>query len=245
MTLLIVFIYSLLIGSFLNVVICRIPSMIEGQNIGIANPRRSFCLSCKTSLGVLELIPVISFLWQKGKCKHCQGKISWQYPLVELVASLLSVLLVYKLGLSIQTGFYLLFVYATITLFVIDAQHQLLPDIITLPLLWLGLIANIDGAIELSDAVIGAVLGYLLLWSVYWGFKLITHKEGMGYGDFKLTAAIGAWFGWQSLPIILLIATTLGMIVFFLRQWQDSNYQQAFAFGPFLVLASFILLFFK
>ena len=244
MTLLIVFIYSLLIGSFLNVVISRIPLMIEGQNIGIANPKRSFCPSCKASLGVLELIPVLSFVWQKGRCKHCQSKISWQYPLVELVASLLSILLVYKLGLSVQTGLYLLFVYAMLALFVIDARHQLLPDVITLPLLWLGLIANINGSIALSDAVIGAILGYLLLWSVYWVFKLITHKEGMGYGDFKLTAAIGAWFGWQSLPIILLIATTLGMIVFFLRQWQDSSYQQAFAFGPFLVLASFILLFF-
>ena len=244
MLLTIVFIYGLLIGSFLNVVISRLPLTLKGKMISIINPRRSFCPHCKASLSALELIPVLSFLWQRGRCKHCQVKISWQYPLVELTSALLSVVLVYQLDLNIQSGFYLLFIYAMLALLVIDAKHQLLPDIITLPLLWLGLIANMyNPNLLLSDAVIGAIFGYLILWSVYWGFKLITNKEGMGYGDFKLTAAIGAWFGWQSLPLLLLIAALLSIIFFFLQWKKKGNYGEKLAFGPFLVISSFLFIF--
>ena len=246
MLLIITFIYGLLIGSFLNVVIFRLPLILNGKLTSLINPKRSFCPNCKHKLGFFELIPVISFFIQNAKCKHCQAKISFQYPLVELLTAIISVLIVYKFDLGIETIFYLFFTYSVISLFMIDLKYQLLPDIITIPLVWIGLIFNIIPYINinLSDAVIGAILGYMILWSIYWLFKLIYKKEGMGYGDFKLTAVIGAWFGWQILPLVLLISSGLAILHFIFKKIINKDSNDMFAFGPFLIIASFILLFF-
>lgn len=190
------FLFGLLIGSFLNVIISRLPLSIHGESISINHPKRSFCPHCKHTLKAIDLIPLMSFIYQWGKCRYCEQSISIRYPIVEAIAALMSVLIVNQFALSYQSIFYLLFAYGLIVLFVIDLEHQLLPDVITLPLLWLGLIFNISGGIKLVDSVIGAVAGYLILWSVYHLFKLLTKKEGMGYGDFKLLAAsVLGWVG--------------------------------------------------
>lgn len=230
------FIYGLLIGSFLNVVIYRLP-----LNLSLINPKRSFCPNCNTTLDFTALIPIIGFLLQKGVCKHCQQKISWQYPLVELSSAIISVIIVFVFGIQTNTIFILLFAYITICLLLIDAQQQILPDSLTIALLWLGLLFNIvAGFVTLNEAVIGAMIGYTILWLLYWGFKITTKKEAMGYGDFKLTAALGAWFGYMALNSLLLGAAVLA-IVFALM---TKRHNKAFAFGPFLIIMAFILLFF-
>lgn len=228
-------IFGLLIGSFLNVVVYRLPIGINhpDSKINLANPRRSFCPVCEQRLGALELIPIFSFLLQKGKCRRCSSAISWQYPLVELMAALTSAFVVFQFGITIAGGFYLLLAYFLIPLFVIDLKEQLLPNILTLPMMWIGFVYQMQFG-ELQEGVIGAMAGYLFLWSVYWGFKLITGKEGMGYGDFKLLAALGAWVGWQVLPMILLIASLLAIGVHLILR-SDKN--QPFAFGVFLIIA--------
>jgi leader peptidase (prepilin peptidase)/N-methyltransferase len=239
-----VFLFGLLIGSFLNVVISRLPLSIHGEAISINHPRRSFCPHCKHTLKAIDLIPLMSFIYQWGKCRYCQQSISIRYPIVEVIAALMSVLIVNQFALSYQSIFYLLFVYGLIVLFVIDLEHQLLPDVITISLLWLGLIFNISDGIELIDSVIGAVVGYLILWSVYHLFKLLTKKEGMGYGDFKLLATLGAWLGWQQLPALLFISSLLGIIYFLLMKIKNNTQtQQAFAFGPFLIIATIVIIF--
>ncbi|MBA5248039.1 MAG: prepilin peptidase [Gammaproteobacteria bacterium] len=228
-------ILGLVIGSFLNVVIYRLPLSINSNtNINLHHPGRSFCPHCKQTLRILELIPIVSFLWQKGKCTHCQATISWQYPLIEIASALISVLIVLFFGLTIEAGLYLLLAYFLIPLFIIDAQQQLLPDLLTLTLLWIGLIYQMQFG-NLPAGVIGAILGYLSLWIVYWIFKLLRHKEGMGYGDFKLTAALCAWLGWQQLPYLLTLASLLSILYFLLLTKRNST--QAFAFGPFLIIA--------
>lgn len=238
------FLFGLLIGSFLNVIISRLPLSIHGESISINHPKRSFCPHCKHTLKAIDLIPLMSFIYQWGKCRYCEQSISIRYPIVEAIAALMSVLIVNQFALSYQSIFYLLFAYGLIVLFVIDLEHQLLPDVITLPLLWLGLIFNISGGIKLVDSVIGAVAGYLILWSVYHLFKLLTKKEGMGYGDFKLLAALGAWLGWQQLPALLLISSLLGIIYYLLMKIKNNTQtQQAFAFGPFLIMATIVIIF--
>ncbi|SMN11386.1 Leader peptidase (Prepilin peptidase) / N-methyltransferase [uncultured Candidatus Thioglobus sp.] len=227
-------VFGLLFGSFLNVVISRLPLSIQGEDISINHPRRSFCPNCKHTLGAMDLIPILSFIWAKAKCRYCQKSISLRYPLVEISTALASVLIVSQFSVGIQSGLLLLFAYMLIALFVIDLERQLLPDILTLPLLWLGLIYQMYYA-DLQSGVIGAIAGYLFLWSIYWLFKLIRHKEGMGYGDFKLLAVLGAWFGWQALAFIVLASSILGII------WQiisKRNKNQPFAFGPMLILAA-------
>lgn len=254
-------IFGLVIGSFLNVVIYRIPLQLEAgwkrdardflgmdpdpeaSNISVAVPA-SHCPSCGAEVKPWHNIPVLSYLLLKGKCANCSAKISLQYPVVELITAIITAYVAYRYGLTVQAILVLLFSWSLISLTGIDFNHKLLPDNITLPLLWLGLLANINGQfVELSDAVIGAAAGYLSLWSVYWLFKLLTGKEGMGHGDFKLLATLGAWMGWQYLPMILLLASVVGAIVGLagiLIMGRDK--QIPIAFGPYLAAAGWIAL---
>ena len=251
-------IFGLMVGSFLNVVIYRLPKMMEiaweaeisGQSPSSNTTNspynlwvpRSACVHCQKPIKALQNIPVISFLWLKGRCKGCQQPISWQYPFVEILMGFLSVLLITHYGLNGQYGQYLAamaLVSVLIALAMIDLKTQLLPDVLTLSLLWLGLLCNIDsGIVPIQDAVIGAVVAYLSLWSVYWIFLWLRGKEGLGYGDFKLFAALGAWFGWMALPQILLIATCSALLVqSLLLALTKRSYSEAFSFGPYLALA--------
>ncbi|MBI4937325.1 MAG: prepilin peptidase [Nitrosomonadales bacterium] len=220
---------GLMVGSFLNVVIHRLPRMMErewrahcaelaGEEPGSA-PRynlvvpRSACPHCGHAISALENIPVISYLLLRGKCKGCGAPISARYPAVEALSALLSGFAAWHFGFGLAACAALLFVWALLALTFIDFDTQLLPDDITLPLLWAGLLFNLPGTFtELHGAVIGAVAGYLALWAVYWLFKLATGKEGMGYGDFKLLAAIGAWLGWQMLPLVILLSSLVGAV---------------------------------
>jgi len=223
-------IVGLLVGSFLNVVIHRLPKMMEREwraqcaelSGTEAKPEhiynlltpRSACPHCNHKIGALENIPVISYLLLRGKCKGCGAPISMRYPIVETISGVLSAYAAWHFGFGLAGVAAILFVWALIALTFIDFDTQLLPDDITLPLLWLGLLLNLNGAFTtLPNAVIGAVAGYLVLWSVYWMFKLVTGKEGMGYGDFKLLAAIGAWLGWQMLPLVILLSSLVGAVV--------------------------------
>ncbi len=253
---------GLLIGSFLNVVIHRLPKMMEqewhanclelqGQPVAdtpkytLVTPRSS-CPHCGHRITALENIPLLSYLALRGRCRGCQAKISLRYPLVELLTGGLSLLVAQQYGYSHLTLFALVFVFALVALTFIDFDTQLLPDDITLPLLWLGLLMNLKyGFTDLSSAVIGAMAGYLILWSIYWLFKLVTGKEGMGYGDFKLLAAIGAWFGWQLLPAVILLSSVVGSVIGIgLIVVQGKHRQTAIPFGPFLALGGIAALFY-
>lgn len=252
---------GLMVGSFLNVVIHRLPKMMEhewhnnclelqGKEVPVsakytlANPR-SACPSCGHMISALENIPVISYLFLKGKCSSCKTPISARYPLIEMLTGILIGLVSWKFGFSTTTLFAWAFVFALIALTFIDFDTQLLPDDITLPLLWLGLLFNLNtGLTDLKSAVIGAAAGYLILWSVYWLFKLVTGKEGMGYGDFKLLAAIGAWFGWQLLPAVILLSSVLGAaigigLIIFTKRGRETP----MPFGPFLAIGGIAALF--
>ncbi|HYN54310.1 MAG TPA: A24 family peptidase [Methylotenera sp.] len=255
-------ILGLMVGSFLNVVIHRLPKMMEqewhnnclelqGQEVPettkytLANPR-SACPSCGHMISALENIPVISYLFLRGKCRGCKSPISVRYPFIEALTGLLIGLISWKLGYSSATLFAWVFIFALIALTFIDFDTQLLPDDITLPLLWLGLLFNLNaGFTDLKSAVIGAMAGYLILWSIYWLFKLVTGKEGMGYGDFKLLAAIGAWFGWQLLPAVILLSSALGAgigiaLIVFTKRGRETP----MPFGPFLAIGGIAALFF-
>lgn len=255
-------ILGLMVGSFLNVVIYRLPKMMErewhnnclelqGKEISeqkkftLASPR-SACPKCNHQITALENIPIISYLLLGGKCKGCKTKISIRYPLVEALTGALLGVVTYKFGYTHTTLFAWVFSLALITLTFIDFDTQLLPDDITLPLLWLGLLFNLNnGFIDLKSAVIGAVAGYLILWSVYWLFKIVTKKEGMGYGDFKLLAAIGAWFGWQLIPAVILLSSVLGTVIgIALILFRGKSGGTAIPFGPFLALGGIAALFF-
>lgn len=222
---------GLLIGSFLNVVIYRLPlmmmrewkaSLVEAEALelpelperfNLATPR-SRCPHCQAPITALQNVPVVSFLLLKGRCSHCKTPISPRYPIVEAVTGLLSLLVVWHLGVGWAGFLGMVLVWVLVALTLIDVDHQLLPDNLTLPLLWLGLVANSFSLfVSLSDAVWGAVVGYLSLWSVYWVFKLLTGKEGMGFGDFKLLAALGAWMGWQAVPLIIILSSLVGAVI--------------------------------
>ena len=205
---------------------------------------RSRCPHCEHAITALENIPVLSFLWLRGKCSACRKPISWRYPLVELLTGCLSVLVAWRFGFGLAALAGLALTWSLIALSVIDVDRQLLPDDLTLPLLWAGLLFNIFAVFApLSSAVIGAMAGYVSLWLVYQLFKLTTGKEGMGYGDFKLFAVLGAWLGWQSLPLIILLASLVGaiagisFIVFF-----GHDRRMPIPFGPFLCAAGWIAL---
>lgn len=221
---------GLMVGSFLNVVIYRLPKMMEREwqqqcaelrgETPVASPAfnlmvpRSACPHCHHAISAWENIPVLSYLWLRGKCKGCGAAISPRYPLVEALTGLLCAYAASHFGFGAAAAGALLLIWALIALTAIDFDTQLLPDDITLPLLWTGLLFNLFGTFtSLPDAVLGAVFGYLILWSVYWLFKLVTGKEGMGYGDFKLLAALGAWMGWQMLPLIILSSSFVGAVV--------------------------------
>jgi leader peptidase (prepilin peptidase)/N-methyltransferase len=254
-------IFGLMVGSFLNVVIHRLPKMMEHEwhnnclelqgketpetgKYTLAHPR-SACPKCGHKITVLENIPVISYLFLKGKCSGCNVAISVRYPLIEALTGLLIGLVSWKFGYTSMTLFAWLFTFALISLTFIDFDTQLLPDDITLPLLWLGLLFNLNnGFTDLKSAVIGAIAGYLILWSIYWVFKLVTGKEGMGYGDFKLLAAIGAWFGWQLLPAVILLSSVLGAVIgISLIVFTKRGREIPMPFGPFLAIGGIAALF--
>jgi leader peptidase (prepilin peptidase)/N-methyltransferase len=257
-----VFLFSLLIGSFLNVVIHRLPKMMEadwhaqcaelrGETVPDAplynlSLPRSACPQCGHQITALENIPLLSWLWLRGRCSACSTPISARYPLVELLTALLSAAAAWKWGVSVQTIGALLLVWTLIALAFIDLDTTFLPDNLTLPLLWLGLLFNLGGHFaSLADAVIGAMAGYLVLWSVYWLFKLATGKEGMGYGDFKLLAALGAWLGWQMLPVTLLLSSVVGAtigvaMILFVKH----DRRVPIPFGPYLAGGGLVALFF-
>lgn len=253
--------FGLLIGSFLNVVIHRLPRMMErdwavqcaelrgeeppaGEPFSLVRPR-SRCPHCGRQVQALDNIPILSFLMLHGRCGGCGQKIGIRYPLVEAITGLLFGFVAWRFGPTLATAGALTFVAAMIALTCIDFDTQLLPDDITLPLLWLGLLLNLQGTFtDLPSAVIGAMAGYLSLWSVYWLFKLVTGKEGMGYGDFKLLAAIGAWLGWQVLPLTILLSSLVGAVVgIALIVLARHGRNVPIPFGPYLAAAGVIALF--
>lgn len=255
-------IFGLIIGSFLNVVIYRLPKMMQLEwhnnclelqdqpltdlkQYSLTKPR-SACPHCGYMISALDNIPVISYLILKGKCRACKSPISARYPFIETFTGILFGLIGWKFGYSSSALFAAIFISALIALTFIDFDTQLLPDDITLPLLWLGLVFNLNtGFTDIKSAILGAVAGYLALWCTYWLFKLVTGKEGMGYGDFKLLAAIGAWFGWQLLPSVVLLSSLLGAAVGVgLIVLKKRGREIPIPFGPFLALGGISALFF-
>ena len=253
---------GLCVGSFLNVVIHRLPKMLErgwqaqcaelrGENpapgpaYNLVVPR-SACPACGAPITALQNIPVVSWLVLGGRCAGCKAPISARYPVVEVLGGLLAACAVWRFGVTAQGIAACVFLWSLLALTMIDFDTQLLPDSITLPLLWAGLIANLWHTFaSLPDAVVGALAGYLSLWSIYWLFKLIRGKEGMGYGDFKLLAALGAWLGWQLLPVIVLLSSVVGAgIGISLIVFKGRDHSVPLAFGPYLAIAGAIALFF-
>lgn len=221
---------GLLVGSFLNVVIHRLPKMLErgwhaqcaelrgeetapGEPYNLLTPR-SACPHCHHAISALENIPVISYLLLRGKCRGCHAAISLRYPIIEAISGILCGFAAWHFGFGLAAVGAILLIWALLALTAIDFDTQLLPDDITLPLIWIGLLFNLYGTFTtLHDAVLGAIAGYIALWAVYWLFKLATGKEGMGYGDFKLLAALGAWLGWQLLPLIIILSSLVGAVI--------------------------------
>jgi len=269
-------ILGLLIGSFLNVVIYRLPRMLQrewrqqceellasdnqdgpetpvtkteqdGEAFNLITPR-SGCPACGSAIKAYQNIPIISYLFLKGRCANCSARIPARYPVIEAMTGILSALIAWRFGYTLECIAALIMTWSLIALAVIDLDTQLLPDIITLPLLWLGLalslFGNPDGSVIFTDprsAIIGGIAGYLSLWSIYQGFKLVTGKEGMGYGDFKLLAALGAWLGWQMLLLIVLLSAVVGLIAALgLKIFRGHDNQIPIPFGPYLATAGFI-----
>jgi leader peptidase (prepilin peptidase) / N-methyltransferase len=262
-------ILSLLVGSFLNVVIHRLPIMMDRewriQATQLLNPQsetqtasaespaynlvvpRSACPHCNAQITALQNIPVISYLFLRGKCAKCGAKISARYPIVELGTAVLSVIVAVKFGVTWYTGAALVMTWSLVALSLIDFDHQLLPDQITLPLVWAGLLLSLFAtpdspfAPDMRSSIVGGAAGYLSLWSVYWLFKLLTGKEGMGYGDFKLLAAFGTWLGWQPLLLIVLLSAFAGAVIgvgLILFRGRDKNIP--IPYGPYLAIAGWI-----
>lgn len=254
-------IIGLLVGSFLNVVIYRLPVMLQrswrkecieylqmeaepdGEPFNLSLPL-SRCPKCQSPIKPYQNIPVISYVFLKGQCAHCKNPISIRYPLIEAFTATLSVLVAWHFGYTPQAGFGLLLTWCLVALSFIDIDHQLLPDNITLPMLWLGLLLSLFGLYtDVNASVIGAIAGYMVLWLVYQAFKLATGKEGMGYGDFKLLALFGAWLGWQTLPMIILLSSLVGAVIgitMIIFAKQDHN--KPIPFGPYLAAAGWIAL---
>jgi leader peptidase (prepilin peptidase)/N-methyltransferase len=251
---------GLMIGSFLNVAIYRIPIMMQRESenyLALENDQppphterynlitpRSACSSCAHKLSLADNIPLLSFALLKARCRYCKARISWRYPSVELLTAVLSALVIWHLGSGVAGISGLILLWMLIAMSFIDLDTQLLPDELTLPLMWLGLLINLDGTfVPLRDAVIGAAAGYIFLWLVYWMFFAATGKEGIGYGDFKLLAALGAWMGWMMLPLIVLLSSVVGatvglLMIAFKRHHRDSP----IPFGPFLATAGLLAL---
>lgn len=259
-----VFLVSLMVGSFLNVVIYRLPIMMENSwkeeydtyfNSESATPVTPFnlskpdstCPQCNHKIRAWENIPVLSYLFLKGKCASCKTSISIRYPLVELFTAIVCTYAAYYFGPSTQALWAIAFTYVLVALLFIDLDKMLLPDQLTLPLLWAGLLLSTQHVfVDTTDAILGAAFGYLSLWSVYWLFKLTTGKEGMGYGDFKLLAALGAFTGWQGLPIIILLSSFVGAIAgITIMVIQNKGKSLAIPFGPYLAVAGWLTLLYK
>jgi leader peptidase (prepilin peptidase)/N-methyltransferase len=251
---------GLCVGSLLNVVIHRLPKMMEAgwrdecaalegreppprETYNLFTPR-SACPACGTPIRAIHNIPVVSWLALRGRCARCAAPISARYPMVEVLGGVAAGLLAWRFGYSWQLVFALVFGWAMIALSFIDFDTQLLPDDITLPILWLGLLANAFGMYtDLRSAVFGAVAGYMILWLVYWAFRILARKEGMGFGDFKLLAAIGAWTGWQVIPVVILASAGLGAVVGSLFLWLSKRGSDTrIPFGPYLALAGIVAL---
>jgi leader peptidase (prepilin peptidase)/N-methyltransferase len=257
-------IVGLCVGSFLNVVIHRLPKMLDrgwraqcAELSGEPPPElppynlitpRSECPACGHRIAAFENIPVLSFLFLRGRCSACAAPISARYPVIELLTGALTIAAVLRFGVTPTAAAACLLIWSLIALTFIDFDTQLLPDSITLPLLWSGLLANVAGfvpGVSLRDAVVGAIAGYVALWTIYWLFKLVRGKEGMGYGDFKLLAALGAWLGWQMLPLIVLLSSFVGALIGIgLVVFRGRDHQIPLAFGPYLAIAGVIALFF-
>jgi len=254
-------ILGLVVGSFINVVIYRLPIMMErdwrkqcAQLLAIEESKfdepfnlsqpRSRCPHCSHQITALENIPILSYIWQRGKCVACHKPISIRYPLIEATSAILAVITAWHFGFGWPLLGALALTWALLAASMIDFDRQLLPDDITLPFLWIGLLCNLFGLYtDLESGVIGAIAGYLLLWSVYWLFKLATGKEGMGYGDFKLLAMLGAFMGWQVLPIIILMSSFVGAIVgITLVLFRSHDKNMPIPFGPYLAAAGWITL---
>lgn len=252
---------ALAVGSFLNVVIYRLPVMLQRQfmheakealllpvesgtsrfNLAVPDSR---CPACGHAITALENVPVLSWLWLRGRCSACRASISARYPIVEFTTLVLSLIVLAQFGFSPFGYAACVFTWILFAATMIDYDTMLLPDQLTLPLLWLGLIVNLSlGYTPLDAAIIGTVAGYLLLWTTYWGFKLITGKEGMGYGDFKLLATLGAWLGWQMLPAILLIASVSGLVCAIVQiLTKNMRREDPMPFGPYLAVAGWLAL---
>jgi leader peptidase (prepilin peptidase)/N-methyltransferase len=254
---------GLCVGSFINVVVHRLPKMLDrawreqcaeltGEELP-EQPRynllvpRSQCPACGHRISALENVPLLSYLFLRGRCSACAAPISARYPSVELLTGALTIAVVLRFGVVPAAAAACFLLWSLIALTFIDFDTQLLPDSITLPLLWTGLLANLAGwvpGVSLRDAVVGAIAGYLVLWAVYWAFKLIRGKEGMGYGDFKLLSALGAWLGWQMVPAIVLLASLVGALIGIgLVVFKGRDHQIPLAFGPYLAIAGAIALF--
>jgi leader peptidase (prepilin peptidase)/N-methyltransferase len=252
------------VGSFLNVVAYRLPVMMDRdwkiqcheflelgepelepalKQLSLSSPA-SRCPHCGHKIRFWENIPVLSYILLRAKCSACKAAISIQYPLVEFITGVLSLVVAWRFGVSLEMLAALAFTWVLIALTLIDLHKQLLPDNLTLPLLWLGLVINIFGVFtDITSSVIGAAAGYLVLWSVYHAFRLLTGKEGMGYGDFKLLAALGAWMGWQFLPQIVLVSSVVGAVFGITMIVLGKNQRtQAIPFGPYLAVAGWIAL---
>ncbi|WP_143870313.1 prepilin peptidase [Catenovulum sediminis] len=279
-----ILLFSLLVGSFLNVVIYRLPVMLENawrseceillelpsqrpitdKNAALTQDAQtqcaetkhetfnliipnSHCQNCKRPIKPWFNIPILGWLMLQGKCANCAQKISARYPLIEALTGALGLVAAWQFGVSSETLWALIFTYFLICMCFIDFDTMLLPDQLTLPLLWLGLLANLNSTfVALDDAVLGALFGYLSLWLVFQLFKLVTGKEGMGYGDFKLLAALGAWMGWQSLLVIILISSIVGAVLgIVLLKLRNQDQQQPIPFGPFLVIAGWIAFYWR
>lgn len=260
-----VFVLSLCIGSFLNVLILRLPRMMEQdwrcqcedflevaenkrtkqEKITLSSPN-STCPNCNHAIKPWENLPVVSYLFLKGRCSQCKTPISSRYPIIEIVTALFSVLTVYWVGANVAGLWALVLLWGLIALTVIDFDTQLLPDSITLPLLWIGLLLNYFGLfVGFEEAFWGTIVGYLSLWSVYWLFKLVTGKEGMGHGDFKLLAALGAWLGWQLIPAVILLSSVVGAVVgIIMIVFRGHGREVPIPFGPYLAAAGLLCLWF-
>ncbi len=253
---------GLCVGSFLNVVIHRLPKMLDrGWRLQCAELRgeeiadepsynlivpRSACPACGHAITALENIPVVSWIALGGRCKACRTRISIRYPIVEILGGVLAVAAIVTFGATAKGAAACVLLWTLLALTMIDADTRLLPDDLTLPLVWAGLVVNLWGLFTpLANAVIGAVAGYLTLWMIYWLFKLIRGKEGMGYGDFKLLAALGAWLGWKMLPLIVLLSSVVGAVIgLALIAIKGRAHDVPIPFGPFLAIAGAIALFF-
>lgn len=259
--LLLVFAFSLIVGSFLNVVIYRLPIMMERewqaefqayfqqpqnstaqQRFNLAVPA-SACPHCHTPIAAYDNIPLLSWLWLKGRCRHCNTAISARYPAVEVLTAVLATTVAWQFGVTLTTAILLVITFGLVALSFIDIDKMLLPDQLTLPLLWLALIFSLSdhALVDPASAIAGAAAGYLSLWTVYWGFKLLTGKEGMGYGDFKLLAVFGALLGWQQLPLIILLSSLVGAVTgAAMLTIQGKDKATPIPFGPYIAAAGWI-----